>query len=356
MVIRFLGRWVAGWNYFWFAPRSATSIGLMRIIVGCCVIYNLLVWSLELSTFVGPEGMLPTTYRELYFGQTAWSHFDWLPAGNAFGIVHGIAIGIAVLFTLGVGTRFVSLLTAAIVISYANRATGALFGFDQVLVMLCLYLAVGNSGGAFSVDRWWQNRKKRGIVVESLHERPEQAGGESVDAEKKWLRGAVSVDQLTGLDSDGAGEGSDGFWRAWSGWDHASVSTNVAIRLIQLHLCLIYFYAGLGKLQGETWWTGQAIWFSVASYEYQTMDLTWLSDHMGWVAFLTLVTVYWEVTYPALIWSRLTRPFVLLIALLTHLGIGLAMGMMTFGLIMLVANFSFVELGSRPIKRHLSDS
>lgn len=221
---------------------------------------------------------------------------------------------IVALFTLGTFTRITAVLTALIVISYANRATGALFGLDQVLVMLCLYMAIGNSGGAFSFDRWWKMRRSSGR---------ESSGSPSLH---------------------------------WHGIDSPDVSTNIAIRLIQLHLCLIYFYAGLGKLQGETWWNGQAIWFSVASHEYQTLDLTWMADHMGLVAFLTLVTVYWEVTYPALVWNRLTRPIVLLIAVFTHLGIGLAMGMMTFGLIMLVANLSFIEFSNRPLANiHSSD-
>ena len=57
---------------------------------------------------------------------------------------------------------------------------------------------------------------------------------------------------------------------------------------------------------------------------------------------ITLLTVFWEASYPALVWPRLTRPLVLAMAVLVHLGIGLAMGMMEFGLAMIVANAAFV--------------
>jgi len=57
---------------------------------------------------------------------------------------------------------------------------------------------------------------------------------------------------------------------------------------------------------------------------------------------ITLATLFWEVAYAALIWPRLTRPLFLAMAALVHLGIGLAMGMMEFGLAMLVANLAFV--------------
>lgn len=301
----YLQQWAAAWNAFWFTPKASTTLGLIRIAAGSIALYSLLVWSKELLTFFGPDGMLPASYRQLYFGSSAWSHFDWVTSNSGIWISHWICLIIVSLFTLGAFSRVTAVLTALIVISYANRATGALFGLDQILVMLCLYITIGDSGGAFSFDRWWKMRQ-----------------GNSAETPSS-LR--------------------------WNGVDSPKVSTNIAIRLIQLHLCLVYFYAGLGKLQGETWWNGQAIWFSVASHEYQTLDLTWMADHMGLVAFLTLVTVYWEVTYPALIWNRLARPMVLLIAVLTHLGIGLAMGMMTFGLVMLVANLSFIEFANRRV-------
>jgi hypothetical protein len=310
----YLRSWTAAWNAFWFTPQAPTTLGLMRIATGLIVFYSQLVWTQELLTFVGFDGMLPRDYRQLLFGSYAWSHFDWVTSTTQIWIVHWTGLLIVALFTLGVKTRITSILTAALVISYCNRATGALFGLDQIMVMLCLYLSIGNSGGAFSFDRWWQMRKQR--AGDSTNDFPNKMG-------LRPLR--------------------------WSGIDSPDVLTNIATRLVQLHLCLIYFYAGLGKLQGETWWNGQAIWFSVASHEYQTLDLTWMADHMGLVALLTMITVYWEVTYSALIWFRLTRPIVLLIAVLTHLGIGLAMGMMTFGLVMLVANLSFVDFSNRRI-------
>jgi hypothetical protein len=304
-ITAYFRQWVVAWNAFWFAPRAATTLGLIRISAGSIAFYSLLVWSRELLTFLGPDGMLPASYRQLYFGSPAWSHFDWITSANGIWISHWICLIIVALFTLGAFSRVTAVATALILISYANRATGALFGLDQVLVMLCLYTAIGKSGGAFSIDQLWKTANSEPKSVGTLFQR-------------------------------------------WNGMDSKDTSTNIAIRLIQLHLCLIYFYAGLGKLQGETWWNGQAIWFSVASYEYQTLDLTWLADHMDWVALLTLITVYWEVTYPALIWYRLTRPIYLMIAVLTHLGIGLAMGMMTFGMVMLVANLSFIEFSAEP--------
>ena len=61
---------------------------------------------------------------------------------------------------------------------------------------------------------------------------------------------------------------------------------------------------------------------------------------------LTLGTLFWEVSYPALVWPRLTRRLWIAMAVAVHLGIGLAMGMMEFGLAMITANLAFVPAGS----------
>jgi hypothetical protein len=58
---------------------------------------------------------------------------------------------------------------------------------------------------------------------------------------------------------------------------------------------------------------------------------------------MTHFTVLWELTYPALVWPSLTRPWVLLLAVFVHLGIVIALGMPTFGLVMLIGNLAFVS-------------
>jgi hypothetical protein len=118
---------------------------------------------------------------------------------------------------------------------------------------------------------------------------------------------------------------------------------NLAIRLIQVHMCIIYLFSGIGKLHGEQWVMGEASWLSFAMLEYQSMDMTWLAKWPKLLNLLTHLTVFWELTYCALIWPRLTRPWVLLMAVFVHGGIILFLGMPTFGLVMLIGNLAFVS-------------
>jgi hypothetical protein len=117
---------------------------------------------------------------------------------------------------------------------------------------------------------------------------------------------------------------------------------NIAIRLIQCHMCLVYLFAGLGKLLGPSWWAGTALWGAFANLEYQTLDMTWVAWHPLVVNLITQTILVWEISYIALVWPRLTRPLALAMSVPLHLGIAVCMGMITFGLIMLVGNLAFV--------------
>jgi hypothetical protein len=79
--------------------------------------------------------------------------------------------------------------------------------------------------------------------------------------------------------------------------------------------------------------------------EYQSMDMTRLADYPQLINAMTHVTVFWELFYCALVWPRLTRPVVLLLAIPLHLGIAICLGMVTFGLAMLIGNMAFLPPG-----------
>ena len=286
------------WETFWFHPRSAEALSVMRILLGGLLIYNHVVWFFQCGAFFDPEGLLPVDYRDLLFGEGhgAWSLFDLFPAI----VVHSFTMTVFVLFTVGWKTRYFAIASWVCVLSYANRTIGAQFGFDQIASFLIAYLAIGDSGRHFSVD-----------AILNTSRPPRVSTGSSVS-------------------------------RSFFGERSMSEWNTLAIRLVQVHLCVVYLFAGLGKFQGVAWLNGEAVLMAFSSYEYQTLELTWLVHWMWLVNLLTLGSLFWELTYPVLIWNRWTRPFFLGMAIAVHLGIGLSMGMLTFGLIMIVANVSFI--------------
>jgi hypothetical protein len=277
-----------GWNRFWFTPESPHTLAVIRILAGSMLFYTHLVWGFELDAFLGNDGWLPIELaQELRGDGYGWSHLFYIESPAALWSSHVVALIIFALLTVGLWTRFMAVLAWLITVSYCHRLNGAFFGLDQVNAMLAMYLILGGGGGAYSIDRWRASR-----------------GGE--------------------------------------GEPKPTVGTNIAIRLIQLHLCVIYLFGGIAKMRGQMWWDGSAVWYALANLEYQSLDLTWLVHHAWFVSLLTHVTVFWETFYCALIWPRRTRPVMLLIAAGVHGGIAAALGMVTFGIAMLFANVAFV--------------
>jgi hypothetical protein len=293
------------WNEFWFRPVSPSTLSAIRVLAGTMLLYTHLVWSLDLNAFFGPNGWLPAELmHDVHQAgndpdgpgpltgakRMIWTHFDFVQTPKLMWAVHVVALSIFFCLTIGFFSRIMAVLAYLLAVSYANRVTpGAYFGLDKINCMLAMYLMLGPCGARYSVDRLW--RLRRGAP-------PEVA---------------------------------------------PSASANAAIRLIQLHMCVIYLFSALGKLQGRSWWSGDAVWYSVATLEYQSLDMTWLWHHQYLVNFLTHVTVFFELSYAALIWPRLTRPWMLLLAVLLHGGIAVALGMPTFGLVMLIGNLAFVS-------------
>ena len=287
------------WRRFWFEPADPTPLAVMRILFGAMLLYTHLVWGLNLEGFFGPQGWQGTTLvRAVQAEQFAWSFWWWIPQPWHV-TAHYLCLLVLALFMLGVFTPVTSVLAYLITISYSSRAPIANYGLDQINGLAALYLAIGPSGRALSIDRFWQRfRAARKQLAEGLD--PVVAPVE------------------------------------------ASPRANLALRLIQVHLCVIYVFACLSKLQGESWWNGTAIWQAVSNLEYQSRDMTWLAWYPWLVNLLTHVTIVWEMTFWALVWRPMLRPFVLLIGTAIHLGIGAFMGMWTFGLAAIFAYVAFL--------------
>jgi hypothetical protein len=301
------------WNEFWFSPTNPATYSAIRVLAGALLLYTHVVWSNDLDAFFGPEGWLPpsiqtdveTLFRQIDRRQQPlqpgveeppprvrwnWSYFNHIHSSTFRWVVHIAALIAFFLLTIGLFSRTMAVLALLATISYSNRITpGAYFGLDTINSMLAMYLVVGPCGARYSVDRLWRMRR----------------GGPADPP--------------------------------------PSTAANIGIRLIQFHMCVVYLFSGIGKLRGDAWWGGWASWVALANTEYQTWDLTALGNYPFIINLITVVTVFWELGYCALIWPRLTRPWMLLMAVFVHAGIIFALGMPTFGIAMLIGNLAFVS-------------
>jgi hypothetical protein len=347
-------RLARAWDQFWFKPGDPTTLGFVRLFCGFTVLYVHLAYTYDLRAFIGPNAwidiQLMNEYRSEHpiiaptvewqeevrppvtddpkeaefikkwgvsrnqaaaFGHHYWSIWYHVTNPTWMLVVHGGILVIMFLFAIGLCTRVTSLLTWVAMLSYIQRAPTALFGMDTIMIIVVLYLVIGPSGAAFSVgrliERYWARRQA--------------------------LRKHQPVPDFS--------------------TPVPRVSANLALRLLQVHLCMIYLVSGLSKLRGDVWWNGMATWLTMANYEFSPMNLRIYDDFLvfiakrRWLCELiitggTYFTLAFEISFGFLIWNRYVRPFMIIAAVLLHAGIASFMGLTTFSMMMLVAVLSFM--------------
>ena len=302
-----LADWAAAWSGFWFTRSDPLPLAVIRIATGLILTWSCAVWLLDADAFFGDRGWLrPDQVWRVNDQPWQWSGYFVASSPTTIRVVAGISLVAALLLTIGLATPLAAVVSFLGLVTAANRAPLNVFGLDDTLGMLLVPLVIGPSGARLSVDRL--------------------------------------------LAGPGRGRGGE-----------PSIRATIALRLLQVHLCVVYLFSGAGKLFGASWWEGTALWGAIANDRYRTLDLRGLAGHPLVVNALTLGTLWWEVSYAALVWPRLTRRLCLALAVLVHLGIGLAMGMMEFGLAMIAANLAFVPASTlssllRPFTSRSSDS
>jgi len=111
-------------------------------------------------------------------------------------------------------------------------------------------------------------------------------------------------------------------------------------RVLQLHVCAIYFFSGLTKCLGAEWWNGESVWRALTRAPFNVIPAERILSWSGVLPIAGIAICVLETGYVFFIWPRNTR-FIWLLAILgMHLAIGLTMGLYLFALIMIVLNLA----------------
>ena len=111
-------------------------------------------------------------------------------------------------------------------------------------------------------------------------------------------------------------------------------------RVLQVHLCFVYFFGGLAKCLGNGWWNGSNLWRSLIRPPFNLISPDILVRFKYALPVLGISICVIEVGYPLFIWMKKTR-FVWLVCILgMHVAIGLTMGLYLFALVMIVLNLA----------------
>jgi hypothetical protein len=295
------GSW---WTRFWFTPSDAIVLSLVRVLTGCVALWWYLTLLPDLQNWFGPNGVfsvdLALQIRNQADSHFAFSLLDYVSSASQLWAIYGVGLAAIVLMVVGLFSRVTTIASLIFVLSFIHRAPMLARPVDDILPILLFYLCIGPSGANFSIDSLLRRRK---------------APVNSVAA------GRVDV--------------------VYSSW------ATLAIRLMQVHLALIFGAMVIAQLQTGTWWQGTAVWWLMARPESRLIDLTGMT-HMGLafeylVNFLTHVIVLYELCFVFFIWNPLARPILLVVGAFVWLLLALIGGAVSFALIMFVATLAFLS-------------
>jgi hypothetical protein len=120
-------------------------------------------------------------------------------------------------------------------------------------------------------------------------------------------------------------------------------SLNICKRILQLHICIAYFFSGLDKVLGFNWWNGESVWKSlnlpnftnfihIPSFFDEKYSVLYLLS--GWLIIIV------EIFYPIFININKTRKLWLTLTILMHVGIIISFNLFFFSSIMIIWNLT----------------
>jgi hypothetical protein len=298
----------------------------LRIGTGLIAFYLVATYTPDLETFFGDNGLvplatfgsieepakalavreaLPQTIRETLPRHFRFSYLDYVHDRTGLQIFHGFGLAILGLYTAGCFTRLTSVLSLVVFLSYVHRGPMLTAQVEPVVAFVLLYLCIGPAGRSLSVDGWLRSRRLRSHTgAKPSGTLPNNVAGTAVPFAQ-------------------------------------SVAANVSVRLIQVHLTMAYAMMGIGKLAGEVWWSGFGMWLLIARPEMRLVDWTWLADYPKLVAIWTHALPALEIAFSVLVWNRAARPLFLFLSFVAWLSLAPVSGLVTYSLMMIVANLSF---------------
>ncbi|QDU77043.1 hypothetical protein Pan97_41030 [Bremerella volcania] len=287
----------SGWNQFWFQRDSPKTVSCLRIVAGVVALIYALTFTSELAIWFADGGVLPLdrTYRltgasdptvRVYY----WSIFYLAHSSMQLYALHVVGLISILLFAVGFQTRITSVIATLFVLSYAERAPMLMGVLEPLLCPVMIYLCLAPCGAYFSVDAWLRARK-----------------GDTEEVPP-------------------------------------SFTAHLATRLIQVHVVAFYWMMAFAKLGNPVWWNGEAMWWLIAQPDNRLIDLTFLGGSQGsrlLVFGWTHLVVFFELAFGLLIWFRIWRPLLAVLAVFHWVGLGLVTGHWEFAILMIGLTLAF---------------
>lgn len=275
------------WDRFFFAPVSMLPMACFRISLSATLLVMYGLRFLDWRFYFTDEGFLPAAKALEILPQVMRPVFAWYPTTDAAVLsMHGLLLVALLFLLLGIWGRFAAFTAFVLHLAFMQRNITIAYGADVVTTFFLFALIFADSGRYLSVFGFRKNRREN-----TMNE----------------------------------------------------IFSTVGVRLVQIQTCIIYGFTGLEKLKGPSWWDATAVWAVIGNQQIMLFDFTWIKHFPLAIAAMTYSTVLWEIYFPALVWVRPLRKWVLLFGVLLHFMIGITVGLFFFSLIMVSSYLVFVN-------------
>jgi hypothetical protein len=131
--------------------------------------------------------------------------------------------------------------------------------------------------------------------------------------------------------------------------------------IIRIHICIVYFSAGLWKISEEQWWDGTALWLALLQpmfihRPFSWYDLQTLANFKIIFSLAGMGVVPAQLAFPFLVFVKAIRPYILSIMIFFHIFIGLFLGLQLFSFTLIIFDIAaFYDFSSKKALRLTSD-
>lgn len=267
---------------------------VFRLIAGFGILVEYLLNYGQRRYFFGPEGLWPwEVFTGGLVGTSDFSIYAWSESIAYFEICYHLGLLVALLWFLGWRTRWMTPLNLVFMWSLHVRYPDLTDGGDMLLKIILIYAMFADVGSYFSLDALRDGRKRsRSPMLERV----------------------------------------------------AVLFHNAAIMAFAIQLALVYFVSGFGKVRGEVWLDGTALYHVLRNGEFiwpGYSELVYENAYL--VTLLSYSTVMFQLSFPFLLFlNRRTRVVAVVIGMLFHIGIALFLGLFTFSMFMMAVDLTLV--------------
>lgn len=116
---------------------------------------------------------------------------------------------------------------------------------------------------------------------------------------------------------------------------------NSALLALKIQICLAYFIAAYYKVIDPSWIDGSAVYKTFQVPEFS--NSLFQSVPYSITVVLTYLTMVYQLSFPFLVWFRPFKIYLFSFGILQHLFIAFGMGLVSFGLVMIICYILFLK-------------